>query len=80
VAELIVYLASDRAAFITGSIVSIDGRFLAGKAVWNRLKRAVQHRRPATGRKGRVEQGAWKSASRRDPNVRNWRDADWASE
>jgi len=31
VAELIVYLASDRAAFITGSIVSIDGGFLAGK-------------------------------------------------
>lgn len=33
VAELIVYLASDRAAFMTGSIVSIDGGFLAGKAV-----------------------------------------------
>jgi len=33
VAELIVYLASDRAAFMTGSIVNIDGGFLAGKAV-----------------------------------------------
>ena len=33
VAELIVYLASDRAAFMTGSIVNIDGGFLAGKAL-----------------------------------------------
>lgn len=33
VAELIVYLASDRASYITGSVVGIDGGFLAGKAV-----------------------------------------------
>lgn len=30
VADLAVYLASDRAAFITGSVVSIDGGFMAG--------------------------------------------------
>lgn len=33
VADLIVYLASDRASYITGSVVGIDGGFLAGKTV-----------------------------------------------
>lgn len=33
VADLIVYLASHRASYITGSVVSVDGGFLAGKAV-----------------------------------------------
>jgi NAD(P)-dependent dehydrogenase (short-subunit alcohol dehydrogenase family) len=32
IAETIVFLASDRASFITGAIVPVDGGFLAGKA------------------------------------------------
>jgi 3-oxoacyl-[acyl-carrier protein] reductase len=32
VADLIVFLASDRASFITGAVVPIDGGFLAGKS------------------------------------------------
>jgi NAD(P)-dependent dehydrogenase (short-subunit alcohol dehydrogenase family) len=32
VADLIVFLASDQASFITGAVVPIDGGFLAGKA------------------------------------------------
>jgi len=32
IAELIVFLASDRASFITGAIVPVDGGYLAGKS------------------------------------------------